>query len=421
MKKYNAFENFLKTFDKAADYLGLSPEERTKLSMPERQVEVFIPVRMDNGNIKMFEGYRVQHNSFRGPYKGGLRYHEEADVNEVRALSALMSIKCAVADIPYGGGKGGIKADPSKLSEAELERLTRAYVDAIYPVIGPKVDIPAPDVNTNSKIMGWFCDEYSKFSHCFTPAVVTGKPLALGGSKGRDEATGLGVVMTAKMMLKKFGVEMTGLKVAVQGNGNVGSVASKYFEKEGCKIVAASDISGAVFCPDGLSGALLRKMMLLDKKLLSEYPLGENVTFIAGKEGNEALLEYDTDILVPAALENQITELNATKLKAKYVVEAANGPTTAEADEILDQRGIIVIPDILANCGGVVVSYFEWTQNLDCYYLSESEIVERLQRKINDAVESVYNISREYGATLRMGAYISAVSKISEAGKYLGR
>ncbi|MBQ1271044.1 MAG: Glu/Leu/Phe/Val dehydrogenase, partial [Clostridia bacterium] len=237
MSKYNAFENFLKTFNKAADCIGLTEQERIKLSMPERQVEVYLPVRMDDGTIRMFEGYRVQHNSFRGPYKGGLRYHQQADINEVRALAALMSIKCAVADIPYGGGKGGITVNPSSLSEGELERLTRAYVDAIYPVIGPTVDIPAPDVNTNGKIMGWFCDEYSKLSHSFTPAVVTGKPIAIGGSKGREEATGLGVVIAAKAMLANYGVELKGKRVAVQGNGNVGSVASKYFAKEGAVVV----------------------------------------------------------------------------------------------------------------------------------------------------------------------------------------
>ena len=420
MKEYNAFENFLKTFNKAADCLGLDNDERSKIAYPERQVEVSLNVKMDDGKTKTFEGYRVQHNSARGPYKGGIRYHENADINEVRALSAWMSMKCAVADIPYGGGKGGIRVDPSKLSEGELERLTRAYVDAIFPVIGPYTDIPAPDVNTNGKIMGWFCDEYSKLNHSFTPACVTGKPIAIGGSLGREEATGVGVVTAAKAMLEKFGVNICGTKVAVQGNGNVGSVSSDYFYREGCVIVAASDISGAVFDPDGLDGKLLRKMSL-ERKLLSEYPLGKSAKFVAGKEGNAALLTCDCDILVPAALENQINEVNAKDVKAKYIIEAANGPTTAEADEILEGMGVIVVPDILANCGGVVVSYLEWVQNLDRYYLEEAEIVNRLKVKMNAAVSNVYNVSKKYGCTLRMAAYIAAVSRIEEASRLLGK
>lgn len=420
MKVYDPFENFLITFNKAADYLGLGKDERDRVAYPERQVEVSLRVRMDDGSVKTFEGYRVQHNSARGPYKGGIRYHEKADINEVRALSAWMSIKCAVADIPYGGGKGGIKVDPSKLSEGELERLTRAYADAIYPVVGPYTDIPAPDVNTNGKIMGWFCDEYSKLNHSFTPAVVTGKPISIGGSLGREEATGLGVVIAAKTMLSNFGVEIKGKKVAVQGNGNVGSVASKYFAKEGCVIVAASDISGAVFDESGLDGELLRKMAV-ERKLLSEYPLGKGGKFVPGKDGNQALITCDTDILVPAALENQIDAENAGDVKAKYVIEAANGPTTAEADEILEKRGVIVVPDILANCGGVVVSYFEWSQNLNRYYFSEEEINERLAHKMKAAVNNVYGICKKYDCSLRMGAYITAVSKINEAAKMLGR
>jgi len=420
MSNYNAFDNFLKTFNQAADCLELNADERVKLSMPERQVVVYISIKMDDGTTKTFEGYRVQHNSYRGPYKGGLRYHQQADINEVRALAALMSMKCAVADIPYGGGKGGIKVDPSTLSEGELERLTRAYVDAIYPVIGPEVDIPAPDVNTNGKIMGWFCDEYSKLAHRFSPAVVTGKPLLIGGSKGREEATGLGVVTAAKEMLKNLGVELKGKRVAVQGNGNVGSVASKYFVKEGAILVAASDVSGAVFNPNGLDGELLRKMAIT-RTLLSEYPTVDGTTFVAGKEGNAKLLICDTDVLVPAALENQIDKDNAPQIRAKYIVEAANGPTTAEADEILEKRGVIVVPDILANCGGVVVSYFEWTQNLDRYYLSEEEIVQRLIRKMTDAVQKVYATAKQYGVTLRLGALVNAVKEINESGKLLGR
>lgn len=420
MSNYDPYENFLTTLNRAADYISLPDEDRAKLAAAERQITVSIPVRMDDGSTRVFEGFRIQHNSYRGPYKGGLRYHQSVDESEVKALSAWMTIKCAVADIPYGGGKGGIKVDPSKLSHGELERLTRGYVDAIYPVIGPKTDIPAPDVNTNAQIMGWFCDEYSKLSHSLQPAVVTGKPIVLGGSRGREEATGMGVVFAAEKMLKKFGAALAGKRVAVQGNGNVGSVASKYFAKKGCVIVAASDMSGAVFGKTGLDGGLLRKLAL-EKKLLKEYPTGADVTFVAGDAGNRKLIECDADILAPCALENQINAENAQKVKAKFIIEGANGPTTAEADEILEKKGVVVVPDILANCGGVVVSYFEWTQNLDCYYLEEDEIITRLDHKMTNAVDKVYEQADKYKTTLRMGAYIHAVSVIVEAGKYLGK
>lgn len=420
MSNYNPYENFLKTLNKAADYISLPDEDRAKLAVPERQINVSIPVKMDNGSTRVFEGFRIQHNSNRGPYKGGLRYHQNVDENEVKALAAWMSVKCAVADIPYGGGKGGIKVDPRQLSQAELERLTRGYVDAVYPVIGPKTDIPAPDVNTNAQIMGWFCDEYSKLAHSLQPAVVTGKPIVIGGSKGREEATGMGVVMAAENMLKKFGANLKGKRVAVQGNGNVGSVASKYFAKKGCVLVAASDVSGALFSKNGLDGELLRKFAM-EKTLLKDYPMGAGVTFVAGEEGNRKLIECDTDILAPCALENQIHAENAQKVKAKFVVEGANGPTTAEADEILEKMGVKVVPDILANCGGVVVSYFEWTQNLDSYYLEEDEVISRLEHKMTNAVNKVYEQADKYKTTLRMGAYIHAVSAIVEAGKYLGK
>ena len=418
--KYDAFENFLKTFDRAADFIGLPEGDRVKISRPERQVVVSVPVKMDDGSIRVFEGYRIQHNSFRGPYKGGIRYHKDTDLSEVKALSAWMSFKCAVADIPYGGGKGGITVDPKTLSDGELERLTRGYVDAIYPVIGPDKDIPAPDVNTNGKIMGWFCDEYSKLAHSFTPAVVTGKPIAIGGSLGREDATGIGVVDSAKHVLARYGETLKGKKVGVQGNGNVGSVSSKYFGREGAIVVAASDSTGAVFDPDGLDTDMLRAMSVTKKKL-KDYSLKGNAFFIEGAEGNKKLLEYDMDILVPAALENQIDENNADKVKAKYIVEGANGPTTAAADEILEKRGVVVVPDILANSGGVVVSYFEWTQNLNRYYLSEEEVVSRLHDKMKKSVDRVYETAKKYSTSLRMGAYITALEAISEAGKYLGK
>lgn len=418
--KYDAFANFLEMFSKAADEIGLDEEQRVKLTSPERSLEVSLPVRMDDGKVRVFKGSRVQHNGYRGPYKGGIRFHPEADVEEVKALAAMMTIKCAVADIPYGGGKGGIEVDPAGLSAGELERLTRAYADAVYPLIGPEVDIPAPDVNTDGRIMGWLCDEYSRLSGKFTPAAFTGKPFPIGGSKGRVEATGIGVVTAAEEILVKFGDALPGKRVAVQGNGNVGSVASKYFFRKGCRIVAASDISGAVFCKSGLDGETLRQMSV-EKKLLSEYPAGEGVIFVAGAEGNARLLACDTDILVPAALGNQIDASNADLVRAKYVVEAANGPTTFEADEKLFRRGVTVVPDILANCGGVIVSYFEWTQNLNRYYLEEDEVIARLSVKMKAAADKVYDACAGSGRSLRTAAYVSAIRSIVEAGEALGR
>ena len=419
MKTYDPYENYLEILHRAARIAGVAEDVVTMLSVPEKQLQVAVPVRMDDGSLKVFDGYRVQHNSLRGPYKGGIRYHENSDMSEVKALAAWMTFKCAVANIPYGGGKGGIKVNPATLTSKELERLTRAYADAIFPLVGPETDVPAPDVNTNGQIMGWFCDEYSRKNCKFTPAAVTGKPIALGGSLGREEATGRGVVIAAKEALSKYGDKLAGKRVAVQGNGNVGSVASKYFSESGCKLVAVSDVSGALFCEEGFDGNEIRRFSL-SKKLFKEYPLTDGVRFVEGKAGNDELLTCDVDLLVPAALENQINADNAGKIRAKYIVEAANGPTTADADVILNARGVRVVPDILANGGGVIVSYFEWVQNLAHDSWSEEEVNARLEKTMISAVDEVYANAEKYASDLRTGAYITAIGRLEQTMRLLG-
>lgn len=413
-KEYNPYDNYLAVLNKTAETIGLSEDVLTLLSSPERTIEVSLAVRMDDGSLRRFDGYRVQHSSLRGPCKGGIRYHENVDLDEVKALSAWMTMKCAVADIPYGGGKGGIRVNPKTLSRGELERLTRAYALAISPNVGPHKDVPAPDVNTNGQVMAWFCDEYSKTAGAFTPAVVTGKPVALGGSLGREESTGRGVMLALREIMAKRGDSLKGKRVAVQGKGNVGSVAAVMLENEGCTLVAVSDVSGALFCDKGISAAQIREYALA-KRMLKDCPAPDGAVFIPGKEGNEKLLESDVDVLVPAALENQIDEGNADKIRAKYVVEGANGPTTAEADEILEKRGVVVIPDILANGGGVVVSYFEWVQNLSNYYWPEKEVNEKLEKKMSASARAVWDASVRYGCSLRAGAYAVALDRLAAA------
>jgi glutamate dehydrogenase/leucine dehydrogenase len=349
----------------------------------------------------------------RGPCKGGIRFHPETDEDEVKSLAAWMSFKCAVANIPYGGGKGGVTVEPSKLSKAELERLTRAYVKLITPVIGPKQDIPAPDVNTNAQIMGWIVDEYSKLTGEFTPAVVTGKPLSLGGSLGRPAATGRGILFTAREMYKRLGKPLAGATVAVQGFGNVGSVAAQLLYQEGCKVVAVSYAFGALYCEDGLNIDEILETGYQTK--LNEYN-AEGVKHIT----NNDLLALPVDLLVPAALENAITEKNVDTIKAGLIVEGANGPINAAADAVLQEKGITVVPDILANSGGVIVSYFEWVQDLQCYFWSEEEVNSKLERQISEAFAAVYNTAKENGVPMRIGAYMVAVARIVEAAKLRG-
>ncbi|OUO76488.1 glutamate dehydrogenase [Blautia sp. An249] len=414
-KAYNPYENMIAVLEQAADKLGLKQDEYETLKYPERELTVSIPVRMDDGTLKVFEGYRVQHNSARGPYKGGIRYHQNANPDEVKALAAWMSFKCAVANIPYGGAKGGIKVDPRKLSKDELIRLTRRYTTRILPLIGPDQDIPAPDVNTNGEVMGWIMDTYSMFKGHSVPGVVTGKPIEIGGSIGRAEATGRGVTIIAEKCLEDEGLDPKEQTYAIQGIGNVGGTAAAILYEEGKKVIAVSDWSGAVMKKDGLNIPEIREFLSDRKNCLKDYN-GEGAEHIT----NEELLTCDCTVLIPAALENQITEENAGDIKAKIVVEAANGPTTVEADKILEERGILVVPDILANAGGVVVSYFEWVQNIQSMAWELDEVNQMLKKVMLKAYNDVRTMSKEKDSTMRMGAYMVAINRITTAGKLRG-
>jgi len=411
---YNPFDEVVATIKKAAAVLSLPEDDFATTMYPERELKVSIPIKMDDGSVRVFEGYRVQHSSVRGPCKGGIRYHQDVNIDEVKALAAWMTFKTAVVGIPYGGGKGGIKIDPSTLSPGELERLTRRFTAMIAPIIGPEKDIPAPDVNTNGTIMGWMMDTYSALRGYSVPGVVTGKPIELGGSLGRTEATGRGVMITALDILGRMGIPVDTVTVAVQGMGNVGGFAAKLLAEKGAKIVAVSDVSGGLYDPDGLDiPAILEHTK--KRQLLAAYDAGT-----AKRISNNELLEVKADLLIPAALENQITKDNAARIKAKLIVEGANGPTTFEADKILDEMGIVVAPDILANAGGVVVSYFEWVQNLQSYYWSENEVNERLFRIMTNAIADVYSLSQEFGVSLRTAAYCSALKKLANVQKLRG-
>lgn len=414
-KTYNPYENMLSVLEQAAQKLGLKQDEYETLKYPERELTVSIPVRMDNGELKVFEGYRVQHNSSRGPYKGGIRYHQNTDKDEVKALAAWMSFKCAVVNIPYGGAKGGIKVDPTKLSREELIRLTRRYTTRILPLIGPDQDIPAPDVNTNGEVMGWIMDTYSMFKgHC-VPGVVTGKPIEIGGSIGRTEATGRGVTIITEQCLEDLGMDPVAQRYVVQGMGNVGGTAAKILHSEGKKVIAVSDWSGAIMKEDGLDIPEIAEYLADRKHCLKDYK-NDQVKHIS----NEELLTCDCDVLIPAALENQITAEIAPKVQAKVIIEAANGPTSVEADDILAERGIIVVPDILANAGGVVVSYFEWVQNIQSMAWELDEVNAMLKKVMLKAYNEVSTMSKEKNSTMRMGAYMVAINRICTAGKLRG-
>lgn len=408
MEKHNPYESYKAVLDKAAGILGMDEMEYLSLKYPERELKVSLPVKMDDGTVQVFEGFRVQHSTVRGPAKGGIRYHQNVDEDEVKALAAWMTIKCAVANIPYGGAKGGIKVDPRKLSIGELERLTRRFVTAIYPIIGPMQDIPAPDVNTTPQIMGWIVDTYSMLCGVNTPGVVTGKPIEVGGSLGRKEATGRGIMLATRMLMEKLDKPIKGAKIAVQGMGNVGSMAALLLHKMGASIIAVSDVSGGILNPEGLDmDAVFAHVS--KRKLLSELEGDfKRIT-------NAEILTMECDVLIPAALENQITEQNAADVKAKYIVEGANGPVTPEADEILEGNGIIVVPDILANVGGVVVSYFEWVQNMQSFYWSESDVNKKLEAIMKNAFNEVWKLSQEKKASMRMGAYMSAIKRMVAA------
>lgn len=411
--KYNAYDNFLSVLDSAAKAANYSDEDYAFLRYPERELNVNFPVRMDDGKIRMIEGFRIQHSTVRGPAKGGIRYHQDVDANEVRMLSAGMSFKCAVANIPYGGGKGGVVIDPREFSAGELERITKKFTQMIAPIIGERTDIPAPDVNTNAQTMNWIVDEYSKIKGHTVYGIVTGKSLEMGGSLGRPEATGRGVSICALEMLKKLGKNPAETRVAVQGFGNVGSLSAKFMHEAGAKIVAVSSVYGAIYCKDGLNIPELIKTCA-DGKFEKFTQAGVE------KIDNAKLLTCECDLLIPAALENQITKDNAADIKATLIVEGANGPTTKEADEILEKRGVKVVPDILANAGGVVVSYLEWVQNLQNYYWSEEEVNSRMRPIMINAFNGVYEESEKYKTTMRKGAYIKAVDRIVKASKARG-
>ncbi|HEX2014538.1 MAG TPA: Glu/Leu/Phe/Val dehydrogenase [Nitrososphaera sp.] len=404
----NPFEVALKQLDEAAKLIKLDKGLHQVLAHPKRVLTVSLPVKMDNGEIRVFTGFRSQHNDARGPYKGGIRYHPQVSIDEVKALSMWMTWKCAVADIPYGGGKGGIICNPKEMSVGELERMTRRYAYAIADIIGPRTDIPAPDVYTGGKEMAWIMDTYSALKGNFVqPEVITGKPLAIGGSLGRNEATGRGLAFTVREAAKKLRINMKEATVAVQGFGNAGQFASQLVAEQGAKVIAASDSRGGVYGKEGMDIAKLRQ---------HKEKTGSVVGFPGAKSmSNEELLETDCTILIPAALENQITGKNAGNVKAKLVAEAANGPTTPEADDILYKNKILTIPDILANGGGVTVSYFEWLQNLRREYWTEAEVNERLDRNITKSFLDTYATSEKYGVNMRKASTVLAVNRVVEA------
>lgn len=410
----NPYESMIRRFDVAAQMIGLDDDTYNILKTPSRQYLVSLPVVMDDGKVKVFEGYRIVHNIARGPSKGGIRYSMEVNLDEVKALAAWMTWKCAVADIPYGGAKGGITCDPSTMSKGELERLTRAYTRAMVDVFGVDKDIPAPDMATGPQEMAWIVDEYSKLKGVFSPGVVTGKPLDLGGSEGRVEATGRGVTIAAFEAMKKLKINPKRAIAAVQGFGNVGSVSAKYLDELGVRIVAISDHTAAYYNPRGINIEKAQAYKNINNGVIKGFGGG-------GKEiSNEELLSLDVDVLAPCALENQITSANAGDVNAQLIVEGANGPITAGADEILQKKGVVVIPDILANGGGVTVSYFEWTQNRFGYYYPEEEIFKRADRSMIRAFENVWSVSQKYKTTMRIAAYIFALEKVTKALKSRG-
>lgn len=413
--KYNPYDNVLSVMDRAAELLGYEQSDYDMLKYPERELKVSIPVEMDDGTVKVFEGYRVQHSTSRGPAKGGIRYHQDVNMDEVKALAAWMTFKCAVVNIPYGGGKGGVVVNPSTLSKGELRRLTRRFTAMIAPIIGPEQDVPAPDVGTTPEVMGWIMDTYSMLNGRCIHGVVTGKPIEIGGALGRKEATGRGVMQTAKLILKKNGVDLQRATVAVQGLGNVGGTTAKLLHKKGCKIVAVSDVSGAIYCETGLDIPGILKHISAPKTFVDTYN-AEGVSHIS----NEELLELPVTLLIPAALENQLNADNADRIKAQFIVEAANGPTTPEADEVFAKKGITLVPDILANAGGVVVSYFEWVQNIQYVSWTEDEVNAKLTDIMTNAFTAVYELSKKRGISLRMAAYLIAMDRVVTAKKMRG-
>ena len=408
----NPYHMAVQQFELAADKLNLSEDMREILREPKRELTVNFPVRLDNGRIKTFTGYRVQHNVNRGPAKGGIRYGPDVTLDEVKALAMWMSWKTAVVGIPYGGAKGGVICDPKNMSSPELERLTRRYATEISIVIGPHGDIPAPDVNTNSQVMAWIMDTYSMHGGYSIPAVVTGKPLSIGGSEGRNDATATGVLFVTRQAAKRMGMPLQGARVSIQGYGNAGSIAARLFHKEGCKVVAVSDTRGGIYNESGLDPSTV---------LRHKQEQGSVVNFRHAQNiGVQDVLEVPCDILIPAATEGVITEANADRVQARIVSEAANGPTTPEADEILFKKGIVVVPDILANAGGVTVSYFEWVQDLQSFFWDVEEITQKLEVIMNRSFAAVAEKADQYSCAMRLGANMLAIARVAEATQIRG-
>jgi len=408
----NPFEEMMSRLKKAADLLKLEPGLFKILSHCEKQITVAIPVLMDDGTVEVFTGYRVLHNTSRGPAKGGIRFDMQVNLDEVKALAAWMTWKCAVVNIPFGGAKGGVICDPAKLSLGELERLTRRYTAGIINTLGPDSDVPAPDVNTNERVMAWVMDTYSMHMRHTVTAVVTGKPVEMGGSLGRREATGRGCMFVTREALKHLGMKIEGATVAVQGFGNVGSVTAQLMHEQGCKIVAISDRTGALHDPKGIDVNAAVKHYA-EHKSLEGFKAGTHIT-------NDQLLQMDVDVLVPAALENVLTRENAGGIRAKVICEGANGPTTSQAESILDEKGVFVIPDILANAGGVTVSYFEWVQDRGGYFWDEETVNRRLETIMVHSFRDVLSLSKEHKVNMRTAAYMLAVSRVANVHRLRG-
>lgn len=410
-ERINNYENTNRLFDRGADAIDLPDDERLLLKTPFREVQVEVPVRMSSGEIEVFLGYRVQHNTARGPMKGGLRFHPHVDIDEARALASLMTWKTALVDVPFGGAKGGITCDPLNLTEKELEHLTRRFTTRIGLAWGLHTDIPAPDVNTNAQVMAWIMDEYSQ-RFGYTPGIVTGKPLSLGGSPGREAATGRGVSIITREAAREFDIELKGARVAIQGFGNVGSWTARLLTEMGATIVAVSDASGGLFAADGLAVDDLFNHCR-ERRTIEGFGSGESIS-------NDDLLTMDCDILIPAALGGSITKDNAKEVRARMIVEAANSPVTTIADAILEERGIPIVPDILANAGGVTVSYFEWVQNIQAFSWDEQHVNEQLENILSRAYQSVVHIMQEKKVPMRTAAFSIAIQRVAEAERLRG-
>ncbi len=410
--KRNPLESMMRRFDVAAEVLELEPGLYNYLKTPVKQVVISIPIQMDDGRIEIFEGYRVIHNDILGPSKGGIRFAPDVTLDEVRALAAWMTWKCAVMNIPFGGAKGAVRCDPSKLTSVEIEKITRRYTSNLLDIFGPDRDIPAPDMNTNEQIMAWIMDTYSMHMRRTETAVVTGKPLILGGSVGRREATGRGCMIVTLGAMEKRSIKVKEARIAVQGFGNVGSVTAQLLAEQGCKIIGISDVTGAYYNAKGID--IPRAIEYVrKKKSLDGFKWGESLS-------QDELLELDCEVLIPAAKEEQITAANAPKIRAKIIAEGANGPTDAAADPILKEKGILVVPDILANAGGVTVSYFEWAQDRAGYFWTLDRVNRRLERMMRQSFDAVYQASEQYKVTLRIGAYILAIDKVAKTLKVRG-